>query len=225
MKMSLLTLFLIGLSVGFVLLFSVGMNDVRTVQGSGAKVDSMDLSAFSEAQPGHSLDLVFIHHSVGGHWLAKKGPETGADCIFTTHPSGGGLRQALEKQGYEVHEASYGSRVGLDTDIVHWPSKFRDQMDQILTCQHQDQPLPDGRRNRIVVFKSCYPNNLFVELGTPPGRADAPERTVANAQAAYTALLATFARHTGVLFVCVTAPPLAPRLPPEPLWKPPARRL
>ena len=47
---------------------------------------------------------------------------------------------------------------------------------------------------------------------------------MANAQAAYTALLATFARSPDVLFVCVTAPPLAPKLPPEPLWKSLARK-
>ena len=131
----------------------------------------MDLSGFAESPPGQRLDLVFIHHSVGGHWLAAPGPEAGANCIVTSHPNGGGLRSALEEQGYEVHEASYGSRVGQDTDIVHWPPKFRDQMDQILPCRHQDLPLPDGRRNRIVVFKSCYPNNAFVGPGTPPGRA------------------------------------------------------
>ena len=214
--------FLLGMALA--LLFPVASGGSGAMPGSGAKAEPMDFTAFSPARPGRPLDLVFIHHSVGGHWLATPGPEAGAHCIFTTHPNGGGLRSALEEQGYEVHEASYGSRVGQDTDIVHWPPKFRDQMDQILTCRHQDMPLPDGRRNRIVVFKSCYPNNAFVGPGTPPGRADGPERTVANAQAAYTALLATFARSPDVLFVCVTAPPLAPKLPPEPLWKSLARK-
>ncbi len=215
----------IFLGMALALLFPVASGGSGAVPGSGAKAEPMDLTAFSPARPGRPLDLVFIHHSVGGHWLATPGPEAGAHCIFPTHPNGGGLRSALEEQGYEVHEASYGSRVGQDTDILHWPAKFRDEMEQILTCRHQDTALPDGRRNRIVVFKSCYPNNAFVGPGTPPGRADGPERTVANAQAAYTALLATFARCPDVLFVCVTAPPLAPKLPPEPLWKSLARRL
>ena len=188
----------------------------------------MDLSGFAESPPDQRLDLVFIHHSVGGNWLAAPGPGAGVNCIFTTHPNGGGLRSALEEQGYEVHEASYGSRVGQDTNIMHWPSKFRGQMEEILTCQHQDTPLPDGRRSHILMFKSCYPNNAFVafvDQGTPPGRADGSEKTVANVQAAYTVLLATFPRHPGVLFVCVTAPPLAPKLPSEPLWKSLARKI
>jgi len=228
MKIKLLTLFLVALGLGLVLLFPVNMNDITSVRVSGPKVDSMDLSGFAESPPGQRLDLVFIHHSVGGTWLATPGPAAGVNCIFTTHPNGGGLRSALEEQGYEVHEASYGSRVGEDTNIMHWPSKFRGQMEEILTCQHQDTPLPDGRQNQIVMFKSCYPNNAFVafvDQGTPPGRADGSEKTVANAQAAYTALLATFARHPGVLSVCVTAPPLAPKRPREPLWKSLARRM
>jgi hypothetical protein len=195
------------------------------VRGSGAKAGPADLAAFSDAAPGRPLDLLFIHHSVGGHWLADPGPDDGERCIYRTHPGGGGLRRALESQGYPVNEASYGSRVGQDTDTCHWPRKFRDQMDEVLTCRRQDEALPAGRRNRVVVFKSCYPNNGFVGPGTPPGKADGPERTVANAQAAYAELLDAFAWHPDVLFVCVTAPPLAPKLPPDPLWKAVARRL
>jgi hypothetical protein len=48
---------------------------------------------------------------------------------------------------------------------------------------------------------------------------------VADAQAAYTSLLGCFARQPDVLFVCVTAPPLAPYVPPDPLWKAIARKL
>ncbi|MGE5755794.1 MAG: hypothetical protein ACM35G_08775 [Planctomycetaceae bacterium] len=217
------------------MLLPVGGVDLRAMRGSGTRVMPIDLSKFSGARPDHSLDLLFIHHSTGGHWLADPGPEEGVDpgmerpprpaCIYKTHPNGGGLRKALEEQGYTVNEASYRSRIGQDTDIIHWPPKFRDQMEQILTCQRQDTSLPSGRRNRIVMFKSCYPNNWFVGPGTPPGRADGPEKTVANAKAAYSVLLGYFEQHPDVLFVCVTAPPLAPRIEPEPLWKAAARRI
>jgi len=209
----------------FVTMLPVGSSDLSTERGSGARVRPMDLSEFSETRPGRSLDLLFIHHSVGGTWLADPGPERGADCIFETHPNGGGLRRALEEQGYTVHEASYGSRIGQDTDINHWPPKFRDQMKQILTCQRQDSLLPDGQRNRIVMFKSCYPNNQFIGPGTLPGRTDEAERTVANAKAAYSALPDYFELHPDVLFVCVTAPPVAPKIEPDALWKAVVRRI
>ena len=151
--------------------------------------------------------------------LAAPGPAAGSQCIYTTHPNGGDLRARLERNLYQVHEASYGSIVGQDTDVFDWLPKFRDQMDQILTCDRQDARYQDARRNRIVVFKSCFPNNAFVSEGAAPGNPAGPELTVWNAKAAYTALLDEFRKHPDVLFVCVTAPPLAPKSPPQPLWK------
>jgi hypothetical protein len=231
--------FSIAIGGALAMLLPVGGFDLRAMPGSGTRVVPIDLSTFSEAPPGHPLDLLFIHHSTGGQWLADPGPGeelVPRTCIYKTHPNGGGLRKALEEQGYTVNEAGYRSQIGQDTDTIHWPPKFRDQMEQILTCQRQDTPLPGERRNRIVMFKSCYPNNWFLSPGTPPGRADGPERierklsrsrstTVANAKAAYSALLGYFKQHPDVLFVCVTIPPLAPKIEPEPLWKAAARRI
>jgi hypothetical protein len=214
---------IIALGTALVLMLPVGGINLSAARGSGARGKPVDLSSFPAERPGQSLDLLFIHHSVGGHWLADPGPAEGAHCIFKSHPNGGGLRRALEGEGYTVHEASYGSRIGEDTDIPHWPAKFRDQMEQILACRYQDEALPEGRRNRIVMFKSCFPNNAFVGPGAQPGRADDPEQTVANAMAAYGELLGSLERHPGVLFVCVTAPPLAPKVRPDPLWKSVAR--
>jgi hypothetical protein len=220
----LLIIALISLVMACVMLLPVGGRNLASVPSSGARARPVDLSAFPDTGPGGSLNLLFIHHSVGGHWLADPGPEDGEDCVYRTHPEGGGLRRALEAQGYTVNEASYHSRVGQDTDIVHWLPKFRDQMDQVLTCRRQDEVLPEGRRNQVVMFKSCYPNNAFVGPGTPPGKADDPERTVANARAAYAELRGCFARHPEVLFVCVTAPPQAPgRKSSDRLWKVVAR--
>jgi hypothetical protein len=160
-------------------------------------------------------NLLFLHHSCGGQLLADPGPEveaapgSAAACIYTSHANGGGLRTALTQAGFQVHEASYGSVVGEDTDICHWNRKFRDRMDVILRTDRQDELLPDGQTNDVVVFKSCYPNNEFSAAGVEPGDPDACERTVANAKAAYRALLPYFARHPDVLFVAMTAPPLA----------------
>lgn len=165
--------------------------------------------------PGEPLRLLFIHHSCGGQLLADPGQKTGGEsgsgerCIYVSHPNGGGLRSLLASVGYEVHELTYESRLGADTDIEHWRRKFADHMDDLLRVDRQDRLYADGRTNHIVVFKSCYPNNDFVGPGVEPGDPDSPERTVANAKAAYRSLLPLFQERPEVLFVAVTAPPRA----------------
>ncbi len=167
----------------------------------------------------NAVQILFIHHSCGGQLLADTGSESYADaalqtrCIYSAHPNGGGLRSELEAAGYVVNEASYGSLIGEDTDIHHWHAKFRDQMDRILTTRRQDELLPAGQTNRVVAFKSCYPNNNFVGEGHEPGDPDDPQLTIANAKAAYRSLLPFFAEHPAVLFVAMTAPPRAEPIP------------
>lgn len=183
------------------------------------KVEAMDLSSFPKTAPKAGLRLLFIHHSCGGHLFADPGEKAGTDCIYKSHPNGGGLRSSLKAEGYEIHEASYRSEVGDRTDIFDWPTKFRTSMDKVLTCDQQNTYYSGGRRNHIVVFKSCYPNNEFIGRGTEPGKAEGPELTLANAKAAYASLLPEFTKQPDVLFVCMTAPPLVATLPDEPLWK------
>jgi hypothetical protein len=177
-----------------------------------------DLSANPEGAPKQPLHVLFIHHSCGGQLLAAFGAERGTNCIYLAHPNGGGLRARLEQNNYVVHEASYGSAIGANTDFFDWLPKFREHMPEILSCDSQDVRYSDGRRNRIVVFKSCFPNNDFKSEGHPPGNAAGPDLTVWNARAAYTALRDEFRKHPEVLFVCVTPPPLAPQTP-QPAWK------
>ena len=182
-------------------------------------VQRMDLSAYSSKPPEQPLDLLFIHHSCGGQLLAAPGPTVGENCILESDPNGGNLRALLEENAYRVHEASYGSRIGQNTDVFDWLPKFRNQMDEILRCDRQDVLYAGDQRNKIVLFKSCFPNNAFRGQGTPPGNADGPELTVWNAKAAYNALLAEFRKRPDVLFVCLTAPPLAPGKEAMPLWR------
>jgi len=159
------------------------------------------------------VQFLVIHHSCGGQLLAAPGEnvgghaDTGDRCIYVSHPNGGGMRADLEAAGFAVNEASYGSMVGEDTDLCHWNAKFRDQMERIVRTRRQDELLPEGVTNRVVAFKSCFPNNGFTGEGRQPGDADSCERTVANAQAAYRALLDHFAARPEVLFVAFTAPP------------------
>jgi hypothetical protein len=188
----------------------------------------LDLSAFSDAQPDSSVRLLFIHHSCGGQLLAPQGPERDRpqpQCIYESHPNGGGLRPLLAQNGYELHEASYTSVVGEHTDLFDWEPKFREQMDRVLGTDDQDRVYTDGRRNQVVVFKSCFPNSVFLGEGSAPGNPRGPELTVTNARATLSALLPIFERYPNVLFVYVTAPPVAPFAPGEPLYRLIARRL
>lgn len=185
------------------------------------KVQPVDLSAFPDARPAAPLRLLFIHHSCGGQLLADPGADVdpGQNCIYTTHSNGGGLKRQLGDSGYEVHEASYGSAIGEDTDMFHWLPKFRDKMDTVLKVSHQDELYPDDRRNQIVMFKSCYPNNRFVAEGVAPGDPAGPDLTVWNAKATLSALLPELKKHPEVLFVYVTAPPNAPKAPKVRLYR------
>lgn len=184
----------------------------------------MTVTSEATTAPLSGLDLLFIHHSCGGQLLAPGGANVGQSCIYRSHPNGGDLRARLEQRGYVVHEASYGSAVGEDTDLFDWLPKFRDHMDAVLATSHQDERLPAGRKNRIVVFKSCYPNNDFVGEGQPPGDPRGPALTYWNARATLAALLPELAKHPDVLFVYVTAPPRAPKRS-EPLYERVARRV
>jgi hypothetical protein len=168
----------------------------------------LTLAAAVAAVEGDPVNLLFIHHSCGGQLLADTGAQVGEDCIYASHPNGGGLRSALATVGFQVHEASYGSVVGEDTDVCHWNRKFNDQMDRILHTARQDQLLPSGETNAVVVFKSCYTSMRFAGPGDEPGDPDACEQTLANARAAYRALLPALAAHPEVLFVAFTPPPL-----------------
>ncbi|MCX5662679.1 MAG: hypothetical protein NTW19_23615 [Planctomycetota bacterium] len=175
---------------------------------------SASLATFSDAKPAKPLRLLFIHHSCGGQLLAPVGADVdpGQNCVYESHSNGGGLKAALATSGFAVHEASYGSAVGEKTDLFDWLPKFRGQMDDVLRVDLQDKQLPDSKTNQVVMFKSCYPNSQFVGEGAAPGNPAGPELTVWNAKATFAAMLPEFAKRPEVLFVYVTAPPIAPRV-------------
>lgn len=176
-----------------------------------AKPTPIDLGAYSADKPKKPQRLLFIHHSCGGQLFSDPGPEKErANCILVSHENGGGLRKRLVDDGYEVHEASYGSEIGDKTDLFDWKPKFSQKMEKVLTVDENDTYLKDGKRHDIVMFKSCYPNNRFEGPGTPPGNPLGPELTVANAKAALTSLLDELKKHPNTLFVYLTAPPDAP---------------
>jgi hypothetical protein len=207
-------------SFGFVVWLVCGNSaeDSAVMSLSGNAVQRMDLSAYADTPPVRPLQLLFIHHSCGAQLLASRGPESDAsNGAYSTSTNGGGLRARLEKLPYVVHEATYGSQIGEKTDIFDWLPKFRNEMEEVLACDMQDRRHADGKSNNIVLFKSCFPNNNFACAGSSPGNPSGPELSLWNAKAAYAALLPEFRKHSNVLFVCLTAPPLVQSR--QPLWK------
>ncbi|MHC4861700.1 MAG: hypothetical protein ACYTDY_16595, partial [Planctomycetota bacterium] len=122
------------LILAVLLMLPVGGGEV-TGGTRGPRVSGIDLSAYPSDPPREAISLVFLHHSCGGQLLADAGEEAGRDCIYESHPNGGGLRRRLKEAGYEVHEASYGSRIGARTDVFDWLPKFRGEMDAVLACE------------------------------------------------------------------------------------------
>jgi hypothetical protein len=120
--------------------------------------------------------------------------------------------------------------IGSYTDIGNWWTWFRGpKSTEIMNAvfgesgQHATYSrlkTDPGGKNKIVVFKSCYPNsNLRGNPGDPVPPIDtnplkgvdsgSNSHTVANAKGIYIDLLPYFEQHQDTLFVVVTAPPVS----------------
>ncbi len=143
----------------------------------------------------HPYRMVFLHHSVGRGILDQ-----------------GGLRDSLLAMGIVVKGATYGDEIGQETDIGHWPSKFKNDIDRILTFKaHPDMYYGDNTINDIVMFKSCYPNSHIESDGTEPGEPGSNVRSIANFKASLLSIKETMIGKPEQLFVYITAPPMVPR--------------
>jgi hypothetical protein len=178
--------------------------------------------AVDVSPPASVRKLIFIHHSSGENWLADEN---------------GGLGLALMENNYFVSDTNYGwgpteeslgGPIGDYTDIGYWWNWFLGPSSAgILRAvyaeneRHADYSrLADdpGGENKIVMFKSCFPNSALAgDPGDPPAAGDNPLQgmdsgsgyhTVANAKRIYADLLGYFGAHPEKLFVVVTAPPL-----------------
>lgn len=164
--------------------------------------------------PAEPVRLIFIHHSTGGNWLADS----------SSNELGGDLGQALMMNNYYVSATNYGwgpDSIGDATDIPNWLDWFRGErsatyLEALYNEDGQNfgdfgswprlEDEPEGE-NRIIVFKSCFPNS---ELEGRPDDTAAPDGwlTVSNAKHVYNEILKYFATQPDKLFVVVTAPPL-----------------
>ena len=104
-------------------------------------------------------------------------------------------RQADGARGFAVNEASYGSIVGEDTDICHWHGQVpRPDGPHPAHASGRTTLLPDGPApTRSWPSSPATPTTASPGAGADPGDPDSCELTVANAKAAYRALLPDFA--------------------------------
>jgi hypothetical protein len=155
--------------------------------------------------PKQRVKLIFVHHSCGENWLSD---------------GHGKLAEALGRNNYFVSDTNYGwgpNSIGDRTDITNWPEWFTGpQSGRIMEALRRESgrlseyarnASDPGGENRIILFKSCFPNSNLE--GSPN---DAPRRghglTVANAKAIYKELLTYFQTQPNTLFVALTAPPV-----------------
>ncbi|MEW5829430.1 MAG: hypothetical protein AB1846_11110 [Chloroflexota bacterium] len=158
------------------------------------------------AAPSEVVKLIFIHHSTGENWLTD---------------GYGNLGKTLGQNNYFVSDTNYGwgpNAIGDRTDIPDWPEWFASAetptyMQALYTenGKHSTytRTLPNpGGENRIIMFKSCFPNS---DLSGKPDDPPTSEvgYTVGHAKYVYNTILQYFGQHTDKLFVVVTAPPLS----------------
>ena len=141
-----------------------------------------------KALVGGTVNLIFIHHSVGGNWLNN------------------GLTTALNASQYHVADTTYGwtggsgTDYGSSTDTGDWPGWFNNtvmplvyaEMDT-MTTTNTVAAAPGG--NTVIMFKSCYPNS---DVGSD----------ITDEKAIYNSLLPYFQAHPDKMFVLITPPPM-----------------
>ncbi len=180
--------------------------------------------ALNPNPPSAPVKLVFIHHSTGENWL---------------NDSNGGLGIALMNADYFVSDTNYGwgppdydagyDTIGDHTDIGHWYTWFSGAHRETYLaalyaesgqhCDYSRLAMDPGGANRIVMFKSCFPNSNMSgsasdpvpPIGDNPLRGEASgssDQTVANAKGIYIELKNYFAAHPEKLFIVICAPPL-----------------
>jgi hypothetical protein len=157
--------------------------------------------------PPEPVKLVFIHKSIGYHWLDDRN---------------GGLGLALRDNNYFVSDTNYGwgpDNIGDHTAIGDWQDWFRgsrsnrylnalytSNLDYSRIYTRLENPDPD-RENEVVLFIPRFDDsNLKGSPDDPPMRGNAA--SVGGAKYVYIDLLNYFATQPDKLFVLMTAPPV-----------------
>jgi hypothetical protein len=171
----------------------------------------------ASAVRGADDDLVFIHHSCGQNWLDNSLHTALADKDYIDERND--IYYGVDVTPDTGRPDSLGGTPGDSTDMNHWLMWFNDYLTNVTA-----HGCADGA-NRIIMFKSCYPNSAVWGEGTAPGDPFSSSFTIANLKAVYSnanavdgtytnggyvykPLEQVFSEHPEILFIPVTAPPL-----------------
>jgi hypothetical protein len=139
----------------------------------------------------------------------------------------------LRDNNYFVSDTNYGwgpDEIGSYTDIGHWWLWFRGPNSATYLSalyaengQHSSYsrlPNDPGGENKIIMFKSCFPNSALkgsqsdpvplIENNLLKGEdSSSPYHTIANAKGIYIDILNYFGTRQDKLFIIIAAPPLS----------------
>ncbi len=190
--------------IGFLLILCLLFQTSGVIPAAAAGENRF--AADSTNPPASPIKLIFIHHSTGENWLAD---------------DTGGLGLALSQNNYFVSDTNYGwgpNTIGDRTDIPDWMEWFRSSSTAAnMTALYSEssqhaaysRSLPNpGGANKIILFKSCFPNSALEGNPTDPPSSSG-WLTVGHAKYVYNQLLIYFKAHPDKLFVVITAPPLS----------------
>jgi hypothetical protein len=177
--------------------------------------------------PSKPVKLIFIHHSSGENWLANENGRLGIE-LRNNNYFGSDTNYQWGPEDQDVGS----ERIGDPTDIGHWYNWFGGLHSSVyLKALYSEKkkhchsysyysrlPKDPGGENKIILFKSCFPNsNINGKPNDPPQTGNNPLRgqdayseymTVANVKGIYNDLLKYFTTRQDKLFIVVTAPPL-----------------
>ncbi|RME70511.1 MAG: hypothetical protein D6784_16665 [Chloroflexi bacterium] len=193
------------------------------------------------------MDVLFIHHSVGENWLnaglrqallAKPYIREVNDIYYGSDlPPDPGRPDSLQPlpgdftdmdawifwfNDYLGGLKQYQNPGGLARWMAPLERKVTARAPQMARYFNRLKARPGtAGQNRIIMFKSCFPNSHLEPDGPPPGSPFSRERTIANNQAIfqqvddytfqgtnYRALEQIFADNPDTLFIIITSPPL-----------------
>lgn len=162
---------------------SAGTYTIKLYAGKTTMVKKARFIRAGVPAPGSTVNLMFIHHSVGAGWLAD------------------GLNDALNKNNYHLADIYYGWReYGDHTDTSDWPAWFTDEVMNLVYDEkdamtgHNSIKAASGE-NTVILFKSCYPNSDV-------GESYDDEKKI------YNSLIPYFEKHPDKMFILVTPPPM-----------------
>ena len=162
---------------------SAGTYKIKLYAGKTTITKSAKFVKAGVPAPGSTVNLVFIHHSVGAGWLAD------------------GLNDALNKNNYHLADIYYGWKTyGDNTNTTDWPTWFTDKVMDLVYDEkgtmtgHNSISAAPGE-NTVIMFKSCFPNSDV-------GESNTDEKDI------YKSLIPYFEKHPDKMFILVTPPPM-----------------